>query len=88
MLTVTETEVDLSANLVDGRNYFSVMPSPDSLTKIINSFFRESGDKLVLVDGKNYFGIRGQGFYDDPTLWGLEVRSLHRSLSRSADPRF
>jgi hypothetical protein len=59
---------------------FSKMGDPHKLSNIWIKFFNKGmrpSAKLDLFE-KNYVGLRGEGIYDQPDLWGIEVRSLNR----------
>lgn len=61
---------------------FSKMDGPNILFNLWVKFFNKGmrpSAKIKMFE-KNYVGIRGEDIYDEPNLWGIEVRSLNRKF--------
>jgi hypothetical protein len=81
-MTVMETHVDLSENRGShGMINFAPMADPWELRGIGEAFLAKARGGKLRMNEKNYVGVRGENFYDQPGLWGLEQRALHGRLS-------
>jgi len=85
MLSVMDTHVNLAANR-DG-NVINFAPLKQETHQnnlkemILSGASRKPTQRSIF--SKGYVGLRGEGYYDQPGLWGIEVRAIHRSLPDS-----
>jgi hypothetical protein len=80
--TIMNISDDLKPVLTGNAINFEKMSGPRKLRQIWSSFYEKGinpDGKLEMFE-KNYVGLRGEGIYDQPDLWGIEVRSLNKKL--------
>ncbi len=85
MVSVMETQVNLSRNSDGAVVHFGPLTAETFRSNLYqtlySAFYREVLDRKVF--SKGFVGIRGEGFYDQPSLWGIEVRAIHKSIPDS-----
>jgi hypothetical protein len=83
MTSIFEMQNDLTGIRDETTVYFDLMENPAELQQVAFAFFRKAFGGTIDLKQKNYVGIRGEKFYDQPDLWGIEARTLFRNFSNS-----